>query len=57
MSLDAIEFIRRFLFHVLPRTADAPRIAPATLIAIRIRAHSAASALRQQLSIPILLPR
>jgi hypothetical protein len=42
---------------LLTRTADAPRVAPATLIAIRFRAHSAASALGEQLSIPILLPR
>ena len=41
----------------LTRTADAPRIGPAKLNAIPARAQLAASAHREQLSIPILLPR
>ena len=41
----------------ITRIADAPRIGPAKLKAIPARAQLAASAHREQLSIPILLPR
>ena len=41
----------------LTPTADVPRIGPAKLNAIPARAQLAASAHREQLSIPILLPR
>ena len=41
----------------LTRTAEAPRIGPAKLNAIPTRAQLATSAHREQLSIPILLPR
>ncbi len=44
---------RSLLIH----TPDPPQNGPAELTAIPIRARSAASAHRQQLSIPILLPR
>jgi len=42
---------------LLTRIADAPRIGPAKLTAIPFRAQSAAWAHREQLSIPIPLPR
>jgi hypothetical protein len=43
--------------NLLTHTADATRISLARLNAIPSRAQSAASANREQLSIPILLPR
>jgi hypothetical protein len=42
---------------LLMHTADAPLNGPAELTTILFRAQSAASAHREQLSIPILLPR